>query len=94
VPSAYGDVPERGRQVCLAHPDRTQQQSPVGSVEKPQGGQLGPELLVIAQGRGGVPGLQAHPGVEAGGAGAQRGGVGVAAGDLLSEHEFGEVGVG
>jgi hypothetical protein len=43
--------------------DRAQQQRPVGALEEAQAGELGPELLVVADGGGGVPGVQAHVGV-------------------------------
>jgi hypothetical protein len=58
------------------------------------GDQFVPQLLIEGDRGGGVPGVQAHAGVEAGGACAQRGGVGVAAGDLVGEDQFEEVGVG
>ncbi len=50
--------------------------------------------MVVADGGGGVPGVQAHAGVEAGGAGAQARGLGLAAGDLVGQDQFEEVGVG
>jgi hypothetical protein len=59
----------------------------VRAVEEAQRGEHVPQLLVEAHRHRGV---QPHAGVQAGGAGAQRGGVGVAAGDLVGEHEFGE----
>src|SRR6266567_2833687 len=51
-----GDVPQRAGQVGLADPDRAQDQSPVGAVEEPQAGQLVPQLVVVADGGGLVPG--------------------------------------
>ena len=66
----------------------------MGGVDEPQAAELVPQLLVEPDRGAGVPGVQAHGGVEAGGAGAQRGGVGVAAGHLVGEEELEEVGVG
>ena len=70
--AADGYVAQRGGQVCLADAG-TQYQSPVGGLGEPEADQLVPELLVVADGGGGVPGVQAHVGVEAGGAGAAGG---------------------
>ncbi len=64
------------------------------AVEKPQASQLVPQLVVVADGGGGVPGVQPHAWIEPGGAGPQRGGLGFAAGDLVGEDELEEVGVG
>ena len=80
--------------MCLADPDRAEDQGAVRAVEEPQAGQLVPQLLVVADGGGVVPGVQPHAGVEPGGAGAQRGGLGLAAGDLVGQDELEEVGVG
>src|SRR6202040_3758007 len=67
--AADGDVAQGGGQVGLADADRSQDQGAVGAVEEPQGDQFVPELLVVAGGGGGVPGLGAHGGVQAGVAG-------------------------
>ena len=68
--AADGDVAQRGGQVGLADPDGPQYQSPVGGFGEPQADQLVPQLLVVADGGGGVPGVDAHVGAEPGGAGA------------------------
>ena len=67
----------------LADPDRSQNQSAVGGFGEPQADQLVPQLLVVADGGGGVPGVQAHVGVQPGGAGAAGGRPVLAAGDLV-----------
>jgi hypothetical protein len=77
----------------LPTPTGGEQQRAVGAVEEAQAGELGPVLLVVAHRRGGVPGVEAHARVQAGGPGAQRRGVGLAAGDLIGENELEEVGV-
>ena len=92
--AADGDVPERAGQVGLADPDRAEQQGPVAGVQEPQRGELVPELLVVADGGGRVPGVQPHAGVEPGGPGPQGGGLGLAAGVFVGEDELEEVGVG
>src|SRR6185437_3653968 len=89
-----GDVPEGAGQVGLADPDGPEYQGSVGAVEEPQAGQLVPELPVVGDGGGVVPGVEPHAVVEPGGAGAQRGGFGFAAGVLVGEDELEEVGVG
>src|SRR5580693_3322590 len=66
----------------------------MGAVEEPQGDELVPELLVVADGGGGVPGFGAHGGVQAGVLGAQGDGPGFAAGDFVGQDELEEVGVG
>ena len=80
-------MPERGGQVGLADPDRAQDQSAAGVVEEPQASQFVPQFAVVADGAVAVEGVQAHGGVEFGGAGAQRGGGAVAAVDLVGEHQ-------
>src|SRR5262249_19669123 len=74
--------------------DRAEDEGAVGAVEEAQAGQLVPQLLVVADRGGLVPGVQPHAGVEPGGAGAQRGGLGFAAGGLVGPGEVEEVGVG
>jgi hypothetical protein len=66
----------------------------VGCVEEPERGQLVPQVLVEVDRCGGVPGVQPHAGVQAGGAGRKRGGVGVAAGDLVGQDQLETVRVG
>jgi hypothetical protein len=92
--AADRDVAQGAGQVCLPDPDRPQDQRPVRAVEEPQAGQLVPQLAVVADGGGLVPGVEPHAGIEPGGAGAQRGGLGFAAGDLVGQDELEEVGVG
>jgi len=74
--------------------DRAEYQCAVGAVEEPQGDQLVPQLLVVADGGGGVPGFGAHGGVQAGVPGAQRDGACFAAGDFVGQDQLQEVGVG
>src|SRR6266704_4979674 len=74
--------------------DGTQYQGAVGAVEEPQGDELVPEPLVVADGGGGVPGFGAHGGVQAGVFGAQGDGPGFAAGDFVGQDQLEEVGVG
>ena len=81
--AADGDVAERGGQVGLADADGTQYQGPVGGFGEPQADQFVPQLLVVADGGGGVPGVQPHVGVQAGGAGAAGGRAVLAAGDFV-----------
>ena len=81
--AADGDVAQRGGQVGLADPDGPQDQSPVGGFGEPQADQLVPQLLVVADGGGRVPGVQPHVGVEPGGAGAAGGRAVLAAGDFV-----------
>ena len=76
--AAHGDVPQCGGQVGLAYSDRAEQQGAVRAVEEAQRDQFVPQVLVEADRGAGIPGVQPHAGVQAGGAGAQRGGVGVA----------------
>src|SRR6266536_1478063 len=78
----------------LPTPTVIQDQGAVGAVEEPQGDQLVPEPLVVADGGGRVPGFGAHGGVQAGVLGAQRDGPGFAAGDFVGQDELEEVGVG
>ena len=92
--AADGDVAQRGGQVGFPDADGPQDQGAVGAVEEPQGDQLVPELLVVADGGGGVPGLGAHGGVQAGVAGAQRDGARFAAGDFVGQDQLQEAGVG
>ena len=61
--AADGDVAQRGGQVRLADADGSQYQSAVGAVEEPQGDELVPELLVVADGGGGVYGQKPEPAV-------------------------------
>ena len=77
----------------LPTPDGAQYQSPVGGFGEPQADQLVPQLLVVADGGGGIPGVEAHVGVEPGGAGAAGGGAVLAAGDFVAEQQLEEVGV-
>jgi hypothetical protein len=86
-------VSERGGQVGLADPDRPENAGAAGIVEEPQRAQLVPELAVEPDTGVGGEGLQAHGGVELGGAGAQLGRGAVAAVDLVGEHELQELGV-
>src|ERR1017187_4981724 len=97
--AADGDVAQRGGQVRLPDADGTQYQSAVGAVQEPQGDELVPEPLVVADRGAGVPGFGAHGGVQAGVFGAQRDGAGFAAGDFVGQDELGgggggDVGVG
>ena len=71
--AADGDVAQGGGQVGLAYSDRSQDQGAVGGFGEAEADELVPELLVVADGGGGVPGVQAHVGVEPGGAGAAGG---------------------
>jgi hypothetical protein len=93
VAAAAGDVAERVREVGLADPDLAEDEHPAGVVDEPQRGQLGPQRLVVGDGGVGIPGLQGHGRVELGGFGAQRGGLAVAAVDLVGEEQFEELGV-
>ena len=68
--------------------------APWGAVEEPQGDQFVPQLLVVADGGGRVPGFGAHGGVQAGVLGAQGDGPGFAAGDFVGQDQLEEVGVG
>jgi len=77
----------------LADPDRPEDQGAAGVVEEPQRAQLVPEFAVEPGAGVGGEGLQAHGGVELGGAGAQLGRGAVAAVDLVGEHELQELGV-
>src|SRR5207244_5784758 len=63
--AADGDVAQGGGQVGLPDADGPQDQGAVGAVEEPQGDQLVPQSLVVADGGGGVPGFGAHGGVQA-----------------------------
>src|SRR5579863_10706298 len=92
--AADGDVAQGGGQVGFPDADGAEDQGAVGAVEEPQGDQLVPELLVVADGGGGVPGFGAHGGVQAGVLGAQGDGSGFAAGDFVGQDELEEVGVG
>ena len=91
--AADGDVAQGGGQVRLAGPDGPQDQGAVAAFGEPQGDQLVPELLVVADGGGGVPGVEAHRGVQSGGGGAAGGGAVLAAGDFVGQEELEEVGV-
>jgi len=77
------DTPQGKKGAVLTMADRPEYQRAVGAVEEPQGDQLVPQLLVVADGGGGVPGLGAHGGVQAGVAGAKGDGAGLAAGDFV-----------
>ena len=89
-PAADGDVAERGGQMCFADPDGTQNAGAVGAVEEPQAGQLGPQRPVVADRGGLVPGVEAHAGIEPGGAGPAGSRAGVAAGGLVGQDELEE----
>jgi len=88
------DTPPGKKGAVLTMTDGTEYQSSVGAVEEPQGDQLVPQLLVVADAGAGVPGFGAHGGVQAGVFGAQRDGAGLAAGDLVGQDQLEEVGVG
>src|SRR5215510_8702748 len=92
--AADGDVPQRGGHVGLPDADRAEDEGAVRAVEEPQAGQFVPQVLVVADGGGLVPGVEPHAGVEPGGAGAQGGGLGFAAGDFVGQDQFEEVSVG
>ena len=89
-PAAHGDVAERGGQVRFADTDGPENHGAVWAVEEPQAGQLVPQGVVVADGGGVVPGVEAHAGVQPGGVGAPSRGGGVAAGGLVGEDEFEE----
>jgi hypothetical protein len=78
----------------LPTPTVIQDQGAVGAVQEPQGDQLVPQPLVVADGGGGVPGFGAHGGVQACVFGAQGDGPGFAAGDFVGQDQLEEVGVG
>jgi hypothetical protein len=59
-----------------------------------QGEQLVEDVVVVADGGGGVEVLQPHCRVQAGGAGAALRGGGFPAGDLVGQDELEELGVG
>jgi len=88
------EAPHGKKGAVLTMADRAEDQGAVGGVGEPQGDQLVPELLVVADGGGGVPGLGADGGVQAGVAGAQRDGARFAAGDFVGQDQLQEVGVG
>ena len=66
----------------------------VAGVDEAQGAQLVEDLVVVVDLGGGVPVLQCHVGVEAGGAGSEAGRGGLSAGDLIGEDELEELGGG
>ena len=78
----------------FADADRTEDHGAVGGVEEPQTGQVGPQGPVVAHRGVLVPGVQAHGGIQAGGAGSPGCGAGVAAGGFVGEDQFEERGVG
>jgi hypothetical protein len=86
-------VPERGRQVGLADPDRSEDERAAALVEQPQRAQLVPGLPVEGGAAVAVEALQPHAGVELGGAGPQLGGGPVAPFDLVGQQQAEEVGV-
>jgi len=88
------DVPQRAGQVRLADPDRAQEQGAVRAVEEPQADQLVPQLPVVADSGGLVPGIEPHGRVQPGGAGPQARGLGLAAGVLVGQDQLEEVRVG
>jgi hypothetical protein len=75
----------------FSHSDWPHDEHVVGVGEKPQRGQLGPQLLVVADRGGVVPGVQLHLGIQVGGLGAAGGGLAVAAGDLVGQQHLQEV---
>ena len=90
--AADGDVAQGGGQVGLPDADGPQDQGAVGAVEEPQGDELVPEPLVVADGGGGVRFRCAWRG-PAGVAGAQ-GDEGFAAGDFVGQDQLEEIGIG
>jgi DNA invertase Pin-like site-specific DNA recombinase len=87
------ETPHGTKGAVLTMADGPEYQSPVGGFGEPQADQLVPQLLVVADGGGGVPGVDAHVGVEPGGAGAAGGRAVLAAGDLVGQQQLEEVGV-
>lgn len=59
--------------------------------EEPQRGELGPQLAVVGDPGGIVPGLQLHLGVQVRVAGPALGGLAIAAVHLVGEQQFQEV---
>jgi hypothetical protein len=78
-------APRRALMRCLgtfSNPDRAHDQHVVGVGQKPQRGQLGPQLFVIAALGRVVPGLRLHMRIRVRGLGPAQCGFGVTAGDL------------
>jgi len=73
--------------------DGTKDQSAVRSVGEPQRDQFVPQLLVVADCGGAVPGVEPQGRVEPCGPGAERRGLGFATADLVGKDELQEVGV-
>ncbi len=67
------DTPHATKGAVLTMADGPEDQGAVGGFGEPQCDKLVPQLLVVADGGGGVPGVEPHVGVEAGGAGAAGG---------------------
>ena len=73
VAAAHGGVAEGGGHEGLADADGAEDQGVVAGVDEAQRAQLVEDLVVVVDLGGGVPVLQGHVGVEAGGAGPQAG---------------------
>ena len=71
VAAADGGVAEGGGQEGLADSDGAEDQGVVAGVDEAQRAQLVPDLVVEVDLGGGVPVLERHVGVEAGGSGPQ-----------------------
>jgi excisionase family DNA binding protein len=85
------DTSQGTKGAVLTMADGSQDQGAVGGLGEPEACQLVPQLLVVADGGGGVPGLQPHVRVQAGGAGAAGSRSVVAAGDFVGEQQLEEV---
>ena len=68
--AANGDVSAGGCHERLAHADGAEDHDVVGVFHEAQRDELGPQRPVVGDGRGVVPGVEDHGGVEMGGAGA------------------------
>jgi hypothetical protein len=78
----------------LPTPTGPSSNAPCGPSRNPQADQFVPQLPVVADGGGLIPGVEPHYRVQPGGAGPQLCGLGVAAADLVGQHQLEEVGVG
>ena len=91
--AAHGGVTEGGGQEGLADTDGAHDHGVVAGLDEAQRAQLVPHLVVIGDLGGVVPAVQGHLRVETGGPGATVGRGGLAAGDLVGEDEFEELGM-
>jgi len=93
VAAAHRGVTEGRGQERLAHTDRAHDDDVVSAVDEAQRAQLGPGLVVVGDGRGVVPVLQAHGGVQPRRAGPKGRRAGLAPGDFVGQDELEELGV-